>query len=221
MSNDMRRTLINFFFFQACWFSCVIGAASGAPMFGLLVVMPAVLAHLTLTVRARPELALIGISVLLGLVFDSLIVGSGWIRYPSGTFVTGVAPYWILGIWAIFATTLNTSMKWLKGRPLLAAAMGAVFGPLSYLAGARLGGVEFLNFEAAILLLAVAWAIALPVLMVAANRFNGISPIESPVNLQLIDSRRRILFYSTTFAKPGLLLNDQIRDRDLHRPTPN
>jgi len=156
-------------------------------MAGLLAVIAVVFLHLKLAARPGPELTLIGTSVLIGLVFDSMIVGSGWIRYPSGMFVPGIAPYWILGMWALFATTLNASMNWMKGRLLLASLMGAVFGPLSYMGGARLGGLEFVNFEAAMMALAAAWAVAMPLLVISAGRFNGLSSPESRPEFQLAD----------------------------------
>ena len=88
----MNRTLINFLLFQAGWFSCVVSAAAGMPLFGLLAVAIVVSVHLKLAARPQPEMKLIVIAVLLGLVFDSLIVSNGWIRYPSGMFAAGVAP---------------------------------------------------------------------------------------------------------------------------------
>lgn len=185
----MNRTLINFVAFQAGWFSCVLGAAAGLPLFGLLAVAIVVFVHLKLAARPQPEMKLIVIAVLLGLVFDSLIVSNGWIRYPSGMFAAGVAPYWILGMWALFATTLNASMKWMKGKAVLAAVMGVVFGPLSYVAGARLGGLEFVDYRSAMIALAVIWAIAMPVLVVMAGRFDGVSQDGTALDLRAAEGK--------------------------------
>jgi hypothetical protein len=44
-------------------------------------------------------------------------------------------------MWIAFATTLNVSMRWLRGRPELALLFGAVGGPLAFYAGERLGAV--------------------------------------------------------------------------------
>ena len=97
----------------------------------------------------------------------------GWVAYPSGYFNASLAPYWIVTMWMLFATTLNSSMRWLKGRRLLAAVLGAVAGPLSYLAGQRLGGMEFVEPRAALAFLAVGWAAVMPLVVTLAERLAG------------------------------------------------
>jgi hypothetical protein len=66
-------------------------------------------------------------------------------------------------------------MGWLKGRPLLAAGLGAVAGPASYVAGQKLGGIVFLEFVPAIGALAIGWAVFMPLLLSLAERFDGMS----------------------------------------------
>lgn len=169
----MKRTLLNFAAFQIGWFACVLSAASGLPLLGLLVVGLVVVLHVQISEWRSHELILVCLAVVLGLVFDSLLVMSGWLWYPSGMMFAGVAPYWILAMWALFATTLNVSMGWLKGKPFLASVLGAVFGPLSYMAGQRLGAMEFVNFQSAIFALAIIWALVMPLLVTVAARLDG------------------------------------------------
>ena len=175
---------VNFVAFQLGWFACVLGAANGMPWAGPLVVLGVVALHLARVPRPRPELRLIAVSMALGLLVDSLLLATGWLSYPAGPWLPGpwqsnpwqsnLAPYWIVAMWALFATTLNVSMGWLRGRPLLAVLMGAVGGPLSYLAGEKLGGIELTAPAAALTALAVAWAVAMPLLMKLAERFDGV-----------------------------------------------
>ena len=171
----MKRLAFNSAVFQAGWFACVFAAAIGLPLLGLLTAVLVVLLHLVAAASPGKELRLILLALAMGLVFDSLLVASGWLRYPNGILVPGTAPYWILAMWAMFATTLNLSLGWLKGRLLLAAVMGGVFGPLSYLAGERLGGLVFVDRTASLVALGIGWAICMPLLAVAAQRFNGIA----------------------------------------------
>ena len=64
----------------------------------------------------------------------------GHIVYPSGQPVAWRAPYWIVALWGLLATAPNVTLRWLKRRPALAAVLGAICGPASFLAGVRLGG---------------------------------------------------------------------------------
>jgi hypothetical protein len=135
--------------------------------------MAVVATHLARTAHPQQELALVLIAAAIGLVWDSLLVFLGWLDYPSGILVSGTTPHWIVALWMIFATTLNVSMRWLKGRMMLAALLGAVAGPLAYWAGSRLGGVWFVEPWLATIALAVGWAVAMPMLMALSDRFDG------------------------------------------------
>ena len=171
---------VNFVAFQLGWFACVLGAANGWPWAGPVLVLGIIGLHLARARRWRPELRLILAVAALGLVVDSLLLATGWLSYPSGLWVPGLAPYWIVAMWALFATTLNLSLGWLRGRPLLALLLGAVGGPLSYLAGEKLGGIDLIEPFPALAALAVAWAVAMPLLMLLAVRFDGVSPEPLP-----------------------------------------
>ena len=165
---------VNFVAFQLGWFACVLGAANGLPWVGPLVVLALVALHLARARRPLQELRLIGLAMTMGLLLDSLLLATGWLSYPTGLWLPGLAPYWIVAMWALFATTLNVSMGWLRGRPLLAVLMGAIGGPLSYLGGEQLGGIELTAPVAALSALAIAWAVAMPLLMWAAERLDGV-----------------------------------------------
>ena len=169
----MNRTLINFAAFQAGWFACVLGAANGLPWLGLLTVTVIVALHIRTADQPANELRLLALCLVFGLVFDSLLVASGWVRYPNGMLFSSFAPYWILAMWALFATTLNHSMGWLKSSLVLASVMGAVFGPLSYLAGQRLGAIELLEPRYGLLALAFIWAAVMPTLVYVTTQMDS------------------------------------------------
>ena len=121
-------------------------------------------------------LALIVLTGAIGMAWDSALVSAGWLVYPTGTFVAGLAPYWILGMWMLFATTLNVAFRWLRAKLALAAFMGAVFGPLSYYAGSAAGAVVLAEPIPALVSLSVAWALLMPGLIVLARQLDGTQP---------------------------------------------
>jgi cell division protein FtsW (lipid II flippase) len=87
--------------------------------------------------------------------------------------VDGIAPYWMVAMWALFATTLNVSLRWLRPHVGLAALIGAVGGPAAYYAGARLGAIEFTVAGAAMAAIALGWAVLTPLLLRVAARLDG------------------------------------------------
>ncbi len=170
---SMSPMLVNFVAFQIGWFACVLGGANQLPWFGTLVVSIIVAIHLTRATKPRAEMFLILSAIAIGSIWDSFLVWRGWLDYPSGILIPDMAPHWILAMWAVFATTLNLSLRWLKGRWLLALVSGAIAGPLAYYAGARLGGVVFTQQTTALVALSLGWAVLMPLLMALSQRLDG------------------------------------------------
>lgn len=175
---------LNFIAFQVGWFSCVLGAANGLPWAGPAVVLAVVAIHLWRVQRPAPELKLVLAAMGMGVILDSALLATGWVAYPSGLWLAGLAPYWIIAMWGLFATTLNVSMRWLHGRPLLAGVLGAVGGPLSYLAGERLGGIELVSTVPALAALALGWGVAMPLLARWSVRLDGVAEQPRPAYVQ-------------------------------------
>jgi len=168
--------LINLVAFKIAWLSTVLGSGAGLPLLGPAVVLVAIAIHLRWAAEPGREFTLILLAGTIGLAWDSFMLAAGWIRYPNGIFVAGLAPYWIVALWMLFATTLNVTFRWLQPRPALAAALGAVFGPVSYIAGAAVGAVELLQPSTVTLALAGAWALLFPGLLWLARTLDGSRP---------------------------------------------
>jgi hypothetical protein len=162
--------VVNVALFQLGWFACVLGAAHGYAREGALVALAIVAAHVALAARPTRELALVAAAAATGAVADSLLAASGWLRYDVGVLVEGTAPYWIVAMWALFAITLNVSMRALRSRLWLGALLGLVGGPAAYYAGAKLGALMLVQIVPALAALAVGWALATPMLLALALR---------------------------------------------------
>lgn len=180
-------TFVNFILFQVAWFACVLGGARGLPWIGPAVVAVVAAYHLSRVPNPKAEFSLLALAAGIGAAFDSALAATGWLSYPSGQWHPLLAPYWMVALWVAFATTLNVSLRWLKGRPLLGLALGAVGGPLAYLAGAQLGGVTFHEPVLALTALAFGWAIITPTLVLSATQLDGWRP----------DARHRVLATAT------------------------
>lgn len=182
--------LVNFAMFYIGWFACVAGAARGWPWFGPAVVAVLLAAHLYITPGRRREARLIALVGLLGFTVDSIQAGLGVYSFVSegqgaaSMLPAWLCPPWMTALWMVFASTLNGSMSWLAGRVGVAAAAGALFGPLSYLAGERLGAIA-LNADPVISLgvLAVTWAFLMPALLSIRGVVNRVWPRLGPGGL--------------------------------------
>ena len=170
------RRLVNFAVFEAAWFACIFGVAHGQPSWGTAAVVAAIAWHVAISARPASELTLIGILCALGLVAESLVVAQGNVAYSAGQPVSWLAPYWMVALWGEFGIALNVTLRWLKRKPWLAAPLGAVFGPLSFMGGVRLGGARFVDEPAALVTLVVMWAVLMPLVMWLSDRFDGVVP---------------------------------------------
>ncbi|MBT8137592.1 MAG: DUF2878 domain-containing protein [Gammaproteobacteria bacterium] len=170
----MNKFVINFVTFQVGWFSCVLGAANGYPLVGPVVVAAVLLLHFNIVDHPRRELVLIALAGMMGAVFDTLLVRSDWLIYPNGMLIEATAPYWIVSMWLLFASTINLSMRWMHDRFAAAVLLGAIGGPLSYLAGERLGGLVFEDRIMALIALAIGWGVVTPLLVALGQRFDGV-----------------------------------------------
>ncbi|EGI77605.1 DUF2878 domain-containing protein [Hylemonella gracilis] len=167
------RKLINFLIYQTGWLVCVLGAARGWPWAGVVFVLLALAWHLRQAEDLRAELRLALIAGLVGALWDTALAATGLVRFTNGVLIDGTAAYWMVALWVLFGMTLNVSLAWLKEHLLGAAILGAVGGPLAYLAGAKLGALSLPDTNLALPLLALGWALITPLLCVIARRFDG------------------------------------------------
>ncbi|NCT95990.1 MAG: DUF2878 domain-containing protein [Comamonadaceae bacterium] len=172
---DRRWQWSNVLWTQLAWFAAVLGAAHGVPAWGTLPALAVLLWHLRRAPRPRSEAVLMLLAAGLGTLADTLVLHQGVLAFASGQWSAALPPPWMSALWAVFATSLNVTLRWLHGRPLLAAALGAVAGPLAFLSGARLGAAQLLEPGVAMALLSLQWALVLPVLALCARRLDGVA----------------------------------------------
>lgn len=164
---------MNVVLYKGAWLGGVFGAASGSLWLCAVGVSAALCWHLMRAREPGRELQLIALAVVVGAGVESLLVATGWVRMADGLLVGGFLPLWMVALWASFATTLNVALRAFRTRYALVSLVGFIGAPLAYIAGARLGALEWVVAAPALLLIAVAWAILMPLLMHAAQRCDG------------------------------------------------
>lgn len=149
--------------FQVGWWACVLGVQNGYAYLGPAVMAVFLISHLVMTGSNRSEIIFIGAVGLVGALVDTVFLQSSLIIY-EGLTLSFFAPLWIISMWLGFAATINHSLGWLDGKWFFAFLLGAIFGPLSYLAGLKFGAINFQMSVFTIVILALVWGITVPLL---------------------------------------------------------
>jgi len=163
----MLRVIVNYLGLQLGWLACAWGAGNGYPWLGPGVVLIHMGIHLYWSRERQREAIFIVLVALIGMIVDSLQKITGLVNYAADyAALPWLAPAWIVAMWVLFATALNSSLQWLNNRYLLAALLGGIFGPLSYRAGAAFGAATFPFGEiSGLIILAVIWGLVMPLLV--------------------------------------------------------
>lgn len=154
----------NFVFFQAGWFACVIGAANQQVFWPVVATLTYLAIHVWFAPRPRAELKLLLKAALFGAVVDTLIAYWGFLNFENSWPSAHLSPVWMWTLWALVASTINSSLAWLRDRSILGVVLGAIAGPMSYEAGVRMGaGAWGVNGQiGGLVLLGLAWGVAIP-----------------------------------------------------------
>ncbi|GJM23918.1 MAG: hypothetical protein DHS20C16_03330 [Phycisphaerae bacterium] len=164
--------------YQVAWWSCVLSVRAGAMWIGLAATATIFLIHMAYSPSRRAEIWSVPAAAGLGFAADNVATWLGALHFESTHHWVLPAPLWIAAMWLAFAMLIWPCFSWLAGRPLAAAFMGATSGPTAYGAGVALNIVEMPDLIWSIAVLAVLWAIVVPlaimlVVSAAANSTNS------------------------------------------------
>ena len=172
---EVIKAITNFILFQLAWFAAVIGGARGWPILGVLPAIVVVAIHLGSNLaQVKQEIMLVLGVTALGAIFETAFIALGTLNYARPSDIAALPPIWIIALWFAFGTLPHGSLKWLSGRIWPQLLLGAVFGPLSYLGGVKLGAATL--GEPIVISLAVigcGWAPALALIFQMADRLRA------------------------------------------------
>lgn len=168
------RFVINVVGFNVCWFAAVFGARDGRLWVGPLAAAVVIAIHLLYVTppAQRPrELALIAVITLLGPLLDLGLNLAGVIELRGANGINLWFWLWFAALWANYAATINVSMRWLLGRLVLSAALGAFAGSTTYRAAELLGAVNLgPSVTVAMAAVGAGYAVAVPLTILLARR---------------------------------------------------
>lgn len=163
--------------YHIVWFAAVIGASHGVVWPALLALLLYGAVQLTLTHTRRADLFLAVTGVLMGFLLDGVMAHARLATYDAAWPSTGLAPVWILALWAAFSMTFTKSLVYLQKRLWLGAVFGAIGGPLAYWGAS--GSFHVVRFADpswhALLWLATGWSLATPALAWLSARWSRVA----------------------------------------------
>lgn len=164
--------------FQVVWFACAIGASQGRSWPGITAAALLCGWQVAASPRRNGLILAIAASAVMGFTAESVLVAAGLVKYTSPWPAANLAPAWVVALWAAFSVTLEPLQAALgRHRFAKAALLGAVSGPVSYIAGARMGALVFPNpFWPSLCATAVIWGLALPLLLMVHSRVIAARP---------------------------------------------
>ncbi len=172
----MIKKWIFFFYYYLGWFACIKMAQSGYELLTLLIPIPLFLWSFFFGESIKAIFFSLLLS-LVGMTFDSLASYREWIHFEN-TNSSQLLPLWLMTLWLLFAGTLPALGRFFKGKYFWAAALAAIFGPLTYKSGenfklinfSQTTSLGFLQISDVVILYSVFWAIYFPVSLLILNK---------------------------------------------------
>lgn len=149
-------TLINLLMFQSGWFICVLLCDPWA----IIYTLAAVVIHFVLSARRADDAVAVMLCLVIGLAHDFFLIAGGYLQFEGSN---NGPPLWLTCLWVLMGLTLHHSLKWLYERPFWSGLLGAMSGPLSYLAGVKLSSAQWSGPLTEVLpIIAGLWLLVLP-----------------------------------------------------------
>ncbi len=116
--------LVNMIGFNFAWFGLVYWGNIFIPVALLMLAI-----HLLLLSDNKNEAKLVLVITVIGVSIDSLLNYSNFFIFMG----SGYTPFWLIVLWACFASTVSHSLSFLKHSKLLQVSVGFLIAPLSYI----------------------------------------------------------------------------------------
>lgn len=164
----MLKLLLNITAYYLAWFACIISASQQKPWHGLIVSLVITLIQLFFYIREHKASHIIKFMACLSVIgfsIDCIMYKLKFIGFSANPFSPYLAPPWLIGLWLSFAFILFAfSRKYFQY--VRSFMIMAFFGfPLSYYAGINFGAANLPNGKLSLLILAIIWAITLPLIL--------------------------------------------------------
>ena len=169
MKNTAVIKVANFAWFQGIWWLVILYQNSA-----VIPVLALIGLWLWVSPKRISDIKLMSAVFLLGTVIDALLTLTGLFIFNQSEVLVSFwpIPIWLSLLWAAFAGTVYHSLTAFNGRMVIASIAGAIFAPLSYIAGAKFGAVELgASMTLSYIYIALVWSVIFPLCFYLSNRF--------------------------------------------------
>ncbi|MCW8092138.1 DUF2878 domain-containing protein [Alteromonas sp. ASW11-130] len=164
-----------FLVFNMIWFQIIWILAVVYQMDYMYLVLGLIILHFCITSAKGIDGAVMMAGVLLGSIIDGSLTLSEVFVFES-EHTLGVLPIWLVVLWGAFALSTYYSLSVLIKRRSIQVALGAIAGPMSYVAGLHFDAVSFsYSITTTSIILAVIWAFLLPTLIEVSHYYRRVS----------------------------------------------
>lgn len=147
---SIQHKIVSFVLFNALWLSAVAGRENYIVLSGLLLIFQ----FLYSVAVAKVSWILILRLFAVGLLLEAISISLGIIDFAGGYF-----PLWLVMLWLGFTSMAPVALDWLVPKPVFAILVGTVSGPISYVAGIKLGAGTTDSMSVVIAAYAVIWGL--------------------------------------------------------------
>jgi hypothetical protein len=135
------KLLLNLVFFQVSWWSYFYCAYSGNNLgTGVVFLLYSLLHFQFVSEHRMRDFKLMLILGILGYLTDLFIFEGLLFSMQHKSFVS---TFWLFGMWWGFISSLPYGLKKILRQPVTAGILGALFGPISYWAGEKVGVLAY------------------------------------------------------------------------------
>lgn len=161
--------LFNFIWFQVNWFGLILFENHFLPVSFAFIVWH----YVRCEDFCLQDLTLASSLAVCGLIIENMMLYFDVISFSTSLFGFATAPLWLILLWFVFGLTLNHSLRFFYRYPFYAYIAGAVFGPISYVAGIKFGAADL---GSSMFILMFSYAVVWSLVFGIATRFISYRP---------------------------------------------
>ncbi|MCK7458445.1 DUF2878 domain-containing protein [Idiomarina aminovorans] len=147
---SIQHKIVSFVLFNALWLSAVWGREHYIVLSGVLLVLQFFYSIAVAKVSWTLILRLFAV----GLLLEAIVISLGFIDFTGGYF-----PLWLVMLWLGFSSMAPVALDWLAPKPVFAVLLGAISGPISYVAGIKLNAATIDSMPIVVASYVVVWGL--------------------------------------------------------------